>query len=57
MHPDLYLRIYQQQERELEQRLLHRLAERDRPQANPSREGRGLRVAHIRLHRKGTAHL
>jgi hypothetical protein len=55
MHPDLYLRIYQQQERELEQRLLHRLAERDRPQANPSREGLGLRVAHI-LHRKGTAH-
>lgn len=56
MHPDLYLRIYQQQERELEQRLLHRLAERDRPQAAPSRAGRGLRVAHI-LHRKGTAHL
>ena len=30
MHPDLFLRMYQQQERELEQRLLHRLAARDR---------------------------
>ncbi len=30
VHPDLYLKIYQQQERELEQRLMHRLAAQGR---------------------------
>ncbi len=43
MHPDLFLRVYHQQERELEQRLEHRLAARDRSSA-ASRSG------HFRLH-------
>ncbi len=30
MHPDLFLRIYRQQERELEERLRHRRAARER---------------------------
>ena len=35
MHPDLYLRVYQQQERELTQRLANRGAQPDRRQPRP----------------------
>ena len=34
MHPELYLTIYRQQERELEQRLLHRLRAQERAVAS-----------------------
>jgi hypothetical protein len=34
MHPELYLTIYRQQERELEQRLLHRLRAQERAGAS-----------------------
>lgn len=34
MHPELYLTIYRQQERELEQRLLHRLRAQERVAAS-----------------------
>ena len=37
VHPDLYLKIYQQQERELEQRLMQRLAAQGRPTGTRSR--------------------
>lgn len=38
MHPELYLTVYRQQERELEQRLLHRLrTEERRPARTPVR--------------------
>lgn len=57
MHPDLYLRLYHQQEHELEQRLMHRLAERDRARSGPRKVGRGLPVIHVRSHRKGTGSL
>ena len=57
MHPDLYLRIYHQQEQELEQRLMHRLAERERARTGPKKSGRGLSVLHVRPHRKGAASL
>ncbi len=33
MHPDLFLRVYRQQERELEQRLRHRLVAQERREA------------------------
>ncbi|WP_155859455.1 hypothetical protein [Cellulomonas sp. KRMCY2] len=56
MHPDLFLTIYRQQERELEQRLLQRFAADERAPGGPTK-ARGLRVAHIRLHRKGAARL
>lgn len=34
MHPELYLTVYRQQERELEQRLLHRLRAQERATAS-----------------------
>jgi len=52
MHADLYLTIYRQQERELEQRLLHRFAALDRSPVNRARAGHHFRVAHLRLDRK-----
>ncbi len=48
MHPDLYLRVYQQQERELTQRLANRLAVRSR--ATGLRD-RGTHRLHLRTHR------
>ena len=56
MLPDLYLKIYRQQERELEQRLLQRFTAGERSRGGRTR-ARGSRVAHLRLHRKGTAQL
>jgi hypothetical protein len=53
MHPDLFLRIYQQQERELEQQLLHRLAARDRTPVSAA-GGHHPRISHLRMHRKTT---
>ena len=50
MHPDLFLRVYHQQERELEQRLEHRLAARDRSAAG-TRSGHSVRL-HLSLHRR-----
>jgi len=47
MHPELFMRMYQQQERELEQRLEHRLAARER--SAPGR-GFGLHGRAVRLH-------
>lgn len=52
MHPDLFLRIYQQQERELEQQLAHRLAARDRAPVSAARGGHHPRISQLRLHRK-----
>lgn len=52
MHPDLFMRIYQQQERELEQRLMHRLAARERSTAGrrPAHHGH---TVHLHLPRRG----
>lgn len=47
---DLLLRIYQQQERELEQRLVRRLAAETRRKPARERHGHHLRLA-IRAHR------
>lgn len=49
MHPELFMRVYRQQERELEQRLRHRLAAAGRAPAAPARH-HGLRL-HLRAHR------
>ena len=51
MHPDLFLRNYQQQERELEQQLLHRLAARDRV-VSAARGVHHPRFSHLRMARK-----
>lgn len=48
MHPDLYLRVYQQQERELTQRLANRLAARTR---TVGVRGRAAHRLHLRTHR------
>ena len=56
VHPDLYLKIYRQNERELEQRLLQRFAADERA-AGGQRKARGRRVAHLLHHRKDTPHL
>ena len=56
MHPELYLKIYRQNERELEQRLLRRFAAEERAPGGPSRS-RGRRVMDLRLHRKDRPHL
>ncbi len=48
MHPDLYLRVYQQQERELTQRLANRLAARSRTAGT---RARGAHRLHLRSHR------
>ena len=48
MHPDLYLRVYQQQERELTQRLANRLAARSRVTGG---RARGVHRLHLRTHR------
>lgn len=55
MHPDIYLTIYRQQERELEQRLLQRFAAYQRAPGGQTRV-HGRRVAHLRLHRKVADH-
>ncbi len=55
MHPDLYFRIYQQQEREFEQRLLHRLAARDRARADRARVSR-FRLTAGRAQHRSTPH-
>ena len=55
MHADLYLTIYRQNERELEQRLLQRHAAEERDQGGRSRV-HGRRGAHLRLHRKAAHH-
>lgn len=47
MHPDLYLRVYQQQERELTQRLANRLSARSRTVGTR----RGAHRLHLRSHR------
>lgn len=51
MHPELFMRIYAQQERELEQRLLRRLAAQGRSSAGAS-AGHHARTAHFRAHRR-----
>jgi hypothetical protein len=56
MHPDLYLKIYQQQERELEQRLLQRYAAEQRGSARPHRS-KGHRVLHLPIHRRAADHV
>ena len=55
VHTDLFLRIYQQQERELEQQLAHRLAASDRAPVSAARGGHHPRISHLRMHRK-TSH-
>lgn len=54
MHSDLFLRVYQQQERELERTLQHRRAARNRSTTVGSR-GSGLRMSPLRIHRRSTA--
>ena len=54
MYPDMFLRIYRQQERELEQQQLHRLAARDRAPAGAARGGYHPRILHLRTHRRAT---
>lgn len=56
MHPDLYLKIYQQQERELEQRLLQRYAAEQRGSARPHRS-KAHRVLHLPIHRRAADHV
>ena len=55
MHPDLYLTIYRQNERELEQRLQHRHAAEERDQGGRSRV-HGRRVVRVRHPRKPVLH-
>ncbi|HEY3436174.1 MAG TPA: hypothetical protein VGK35_00685 [Actinotalea sp.] len=54
MHPDLFLTVYRQHERELEQHLLQRYAAEERAASGPRRQ-RSRRAVHLRLHRKGSA--
>ena len=54
MHPDLFLTVYRQHERELEQQLLQRFAAQERAASGP-RAVRARRGMHLRLHRKGAA--
>lgn len=54
MYPDMFLRIYRQQERELEQQLLHRLAARDRSPVARAPGSHQFRISSLRAHRKGT---
>ena len=56
MHPELYLEIYWQNERELEQRLLRRYAADERATEGLSR-ARGLGATDLRLDRKDHPHL
>lgn len=44
MHPDLYLRVYQQQERELTQQLANRLAARSRSAGSRARSAHRLHL-------------
>lgn len=53
MHPDLFMRMYQQQERELERRLEHRLAARQRSASGQSHGHLG-RTVHLHLHWRNT---
>lgn len=50
---DLFLRVYQQQERELEQRLLRRLAAQGRRPSARGRHGHAHRIS-LRGHRTAT---
>lgn len=52
MHPELFMRIYAQQERELEQRLSRRLSAQGRGPVGTS--GHHALAAHFRLHRRAT---
>lgn len=54
MHSDLFLRVYQQQERELERTLQHRRAARSRATTSGSR-GSGLRMSPLRSHRRNAS--
>ena len=56
MHPELYLKIYWQNQRELEQRLVRRYAAEERVAGGLSRS-RGPRVTDLWLHRKDHRHL
>ena len=57
MHYELYLNVYRQNERELEQRLLRRYAAGERASGGPAR-ARGRRVMDLRPHhRKDHPHL
>ena len=56
MHPELYLKIHRQNERELERRLLRRYATESRSPGVPSRS-RDLPVTDPRLHRTDHPHL
>jgi len=47
-----FLMNYRQHEREIEQRLLHRLAARDRSPVTAARGGHRLRMAHLRTQRR-----
>ncbi len=54
MHPDLYLIVYRQAERELEQRLAHRRAAAERqPPSSPTRVSPSARVTAL-LNRRAT---
>lgn len=50
MHPDLYLRVYQQQERELTQQLANRLAARARTSGGRSRGSHRPHLRALRAH-------
>ena len=56
VHPELYLKIYWQNQRELEQRLVRRYAAEERVAGGLSRS-RGPRVTDLWLHRKDHRHL
>lgn len=53
MHPELFMRIYAQQERELEQRLSQRLSAQGRSPAGAA-PGHHARSMHLRMHRRAT---